>query len=345
MTPREEASVDQTVDQTVVRPLPVENSGQEDTSGPPRASFQESHGLCCTFTYPCLDWAVTKSKQMDAAVFNAQSTKDRKQWREELSPAPTTKSAQVADLDVKALPQQWKFQTQVQQAVPGVYWRHYERVPVSQARLTINKTVCCQKTKDSAQCWICSTAVCELCSTTDPLHNVLFQQLAKTSWCPECLAEAIQAKDGGAGLQSVRCRCCNPECSRILYSAGPLNSSQSACSQGCFDQWQRVEVLKPDKSIAVGLQFDTTPHVDQIETCGQVGVFMGSWKHTGIYLERIKTASTVAEPVDTSDMEAHISTRTVQGELLWPLRRPESHFDMLFQDLIPDVKKPEATSS
>ena len=76
--------------------------------------------------------------------------------------------------------------------------------------LTINKTKCCWKTKDSAQCWICDTANCETRSQADERHSVLYQQLVKTSCCPECLAEAIQPQLGG--LQSSRVRCISDEC-------------------------------------------------------------------------------------------------------------------------------------
>ena len=290
---------------------------------------------------------------MCAAVYNAQSTRDKQQWRDELDrstvPAPT-KTQEVQALDAKQLPHQWKFETQEAQRVPGMWWRLYERVPVQQTRLTVNKTKCCWRQKDSAQCWICGVAICETCSQGCEEHNVLFQKLIKTSWCPDCLVDAIHYK----GCTSAkRVRCINDECQKMIYSKGYLPNQAAAYSQVCFDAWQRVKKDEPDCGYVASLEYDQTPHVDVIEACSTVGVFQGNWKDSAVYLDRIKKLhlgpNQDLPPLDTSSLEEHIKSRTVSGELLWPLEleRPQSHFDMLMHDIKADVKddKPEVAKS
>ena len=154
-----------------------------------------------------------------------------------LVPAPT-KTQEVQALEAKQLPHQWSLATQAQQKVPGLWWRLFERIPVQQSKLTVNKTRCCWREKDSAQCWICGTAVCERCASEDPDHSVLFQKLVKTSWCHTCLADSLEGKPNTVAR---RVRCCNDECTKLLYSEGPLQAEAQACSQICFEVWQAVE--------------------------------------------------------------------------------------------------------
>ena len=320
------------------RPAPEEWQSGDDTSLGVHDAWKLSCGQCCTFTYPVLDWSVCQMNELTAEGFNAKSTQKKVQMREDLDrkqfPA-LTKTEESTILSRRQHPHQWSFQTQQEQQVPGLYWRLFERVPVQQSCLTIRKTTCCWKQKDSVHCWLCNVAICNKCSQESPQHNLEFQRLQKTSWCSNCLIEAESTRKVKEVPEAVRSRCKNVKCTKLLYSSEPLEPESATCSEECFKAWQESKKEDSNAKEVLELVFKPLPNVDILTPFAEVGVVQGNWKHAGDYVQRVKAED---KEVDTAPFENHVQTRTVKGTEVWPLQRPATFFDMLMVDLTVDYK-------
>ena len=292
--------------------------------------------MCCTFTYPCLDWVVCKAAELTVETYNAKSTKQKVLMREELdrqaNPAPT-RTEESKLLAKRQEPHQWSFKTQEEQQVPGMWWRLYERIPVQQSCLTIRKTTCCWKRKDSVHCWLCQVAICDRCAHEGEENNLEFQKLQKTSWCSNCLIEVQSARSNKQVPEAVRARCKNAKCIKLLYSSTHLQPESATCSEDCFNAWQESKNEDTDAKEVMELVYKPLTTVDVVTPFSDVGVIQGNWKSSREYLDRVRTEA------DTEAFESHVQSRTVKGEEVWPLQRPTSFFDMLMVDLKVDFKQ------
>ena len=126
----------------------------------------------------------------------------------------------------------------------------------------------------------------------------------------------------------------NPGCTKLLYSVidkkeghSFLPTESATCSAVCFQAWQDTQKDTADADKIKDLTFKPLTTVDVLTPSADVGVVQGSWKDAKVYINRVKSN------VDTASLEAHVLSRTVKGDEIWPIQRPTSHFDMLHQDV------------